>query len=64
MILMNSVQRLCILCELCLHALTFLTVFRKLWKNPLAIRKRLPDDNIDWLKYAENLLKVSKIRCF
>lgn len=60
---MNGEQRFCILCELCVHIVPFLTVFSKPWKNHLAMRKRLPDDNIDWSKYAGNLLKVNKIRC-
>lgn len=47
MILMKGVQRFCILCELCVHTLPFLTVFCKPWKNHSAIRKILPDGNID-----------------
>jgi Fe-S-cluster-containing hydrogenase component 2 len=47
MILINVVQRFCILCELCVQTLPFFTVFYKHLKNHLVIRKRLPGDNID-----------------
>jgi hypothetical protein len=47
----------------CVYTLyLFWLCFVSLWRTTLAIRKRLPDDNIDWLKYAGNLLKVSKTR--